>query len=108
MNAPGTTADWPSAFSTVTDTGPAAAAGALQVTEFAETATLVAFAVPNLTVAPVWKPEPAIVTGVPPAAGPALGATGRAPWMRVLTGGATAATSVRSALRDAHVPQDPN
>ena len=39
------------------------------------TVTLVASAPPNVTVAPDWKPVPAIVTGEPPPTLPLLGET---------------------------------
>jgi hypothetical protein len=38
------------------------------------TTTLVAAVPPRLTVAPDWNPVPVMVTAVPPAAGPELGA----------------------------------
>jgi hypothetical protein len=64
---------------TVTVTAPAALAGVLQVREFplAATATLVAAALPNVTVTTplVAKPDPLTVTGVPPEVGPVFGFT---------------------------------
>jgi hypothetical protein len=39
------------------------------------TATLLAFELPNSTVAPLRKLEPEMVTAVPPAAGPVFGLT---------------------------------
>jgi hypothetical protein len=61
---------------TVTVTAPALPAGvvAVIVVPFT-TATLVAAALPNVTVAPAAKFVPVIVTPVPPATGPLLGAT---------------------------------
>jgi hypothetical protein len=57
----------------VTTTDPALAAGDLHVIEVAvTTATLVAATDPNFTVAPEMKPVPVMVTGVPPAIGPAV------------------------------------
>jgi hypothetical protein len=60
---------------TVTSTTPAPA-GAAAVICVAETkVTLVAGTVPNLTVDAVVKPDPSIVTTLPPAAGPEVGLT---------------------------------
>jgi hypothetical protein len=61
---------------TVTVAAPALPAGvvAVIVVPFATT-TLVAAAPPNVTVAPLAKFVPVIVTAVPPAAGPLFGAT---------------------------------
>jgi hypothetical protein len=61
---------------TVTVTAPAVPAGvvAVIVVLFATT-TLVAAAAPNVTVAPVAKFVPVIVTAVPPATGPLFGDT---------------------------------
>lgn len=61
---------------TVTVTAPAAFAGVVAViVVLFVTTTLVAAAVPNVTVAPDAKFVPVIVTDVPPAAGPLLGDT---------------------------------
>jgi hypothetical protein len=61
---------------TVTVTAPALPAGvvALMVVAFT-TATLVAAALPNVTVAPAAKFVPVIVTAVPPANDPLFGLT---------------------------------
>jgi hypothetical protein len=68
---------------TVTVTAPALPAGvvAVMVVLFTTT-TLVAAVPPNVTVAPVAKFAPVIVTAVPPAAGPLFGLT-------LVTAGAT-------------------
>ena len=65
-----------SGFITVTVTAPAACAGvvAVIVVPFVTT-TFVAAVPPNVTVAPVTKFVPVIVTAVPPATGPLFGAT---------------------------------
>ena len=61
---------------TVTVTAPALPAGVVAVICVPlTTTTLVAAAVPNVTVAPEAKLVPVIVTVVPPAAGPLLGLT---------------------------------
>jgi hypothetical protein len=61
---------------TVTVTGPALPAGALAVmVVLFTTTTLVATPAPNVTVAPVAKFVPVIVTAVPPAANPLFGDT---------------------------------
>jgi hypothetical protein len=61
---------------TVTVTAPALPAGVVAVIWVAlTTATLVAAAAPNVTVAPVAKFVPVIVTAVPPAVGPLFGDT---------------------------------
>jgi hypothetical protein len=61
---------------TVTVTAPALPAGVVAVIDVAlTTTTLVAAVLPNVTVAPVAKFVPVIVTAVPPAAGPLLGLT---------------------------------
>ena len=69
--------DVPAALDTVTSTEPDVPAGAVAVTEVPAgfTTTPVAAAVPKDTVAPGTKPEPASVTVVPPATGPASGET---------------------------------
>lgn len=74
----------PPGFVTVTVTAPRLPAGvvAVIVVELTTT-TLVAAALPNVTVAPVAKFVPVIVTAVPPPAGPLLGDT------LVTVGGAT-------------------
>ena len=61
---------------TVTVTAPALPAGAVAVIEvLLTTTTLVAAVPPNVTVAPVAKFVPVIVTAVPPAVGPLFGDT---------------------------------
>ena len=61
---------------TVTDTAPAVPAGVVAVICVAlTTVTLVAAVVPNVTVAPVAKFVPVIVTAVPPAVEPLFGET---------------------------------
>jgi hypothetical protein len=60
----------------VTVTAPALPAGVVAVMlVLLTTTTLVAAAPPNVTVAPAAKFVPVIVTAVPPAVGPLLGAT---------------------------------
>lgn len=67
---------WPSGLATTRSTLPALRAGAVAVIDVAlDTATAVAAAVPNDTVAPGRKPAPVIVTTVPPVSGPDVGAT---------------------------------
>jgi hypothetical protein len=65
-----------SGFVTTTFLAPAVPAGvvAVIVVEFT-TVTPVADAPPTVTVAPVWKPVPVIVIGVPPVTNPELGDT---------------------------------
>src|SRR5204863_9694461 len=66
----------PSGFVTVTSTVPSACAGVLAVIDVAlATLTFVAAVPPKATVAPLTKFVPLIVTDVPPAIGPLLGAT---------------------------------
>jgi hypothetical protein len=61
---------------TVTVTAPALPAGVVAVIEvLLTTTTFVAAVLPNFTVAPDAKFVPAIVTAVPPAAGPLFGVT---------------------------------
>jgi hypothetical protein len=61
---------------TVTVTAPAVPTGVVAVIVVAfTTTTLVAAALPNVTVAPVTKLVPVIVTAVPPAVDPLLGLT---------------------------------
>jgi len=61
---------------TVTVTAPAACAGVVAVIEvLLTTTTLVAAVPPNVTVAPLTKFVPVIVTPVPPAVDPLLGLT---------------------------------
>jgi hypothetical protein len=61
---------------TVTVAAPAACAGVVAVIlVLLTTTTLVAAVPPNVTVAPVAKFVPVIVTAVPPAAGPFFGDT---------------------------------
>ena len=65
----------PSLLVTTTFTAPAACAGVVAVIDVALTTTTpVAGVPPRLTVAPATKPVPVIVTGVPPAVGPLVGA----------------------------------
>ena len=66
----------PPGFVTVTVTLPAAFPGVVAVMLVPlVTETLVAAALPNVTVAPEWKFVPAIVTIVPPTVAPILGET---------------------------------
>jgi hypothetical protein len=61
---------------TVTVTAPALPAGVVAVIEVLfTTTTLLAAALPNVTVAPVAKFVPVIVTAVPPPTGPLFGDT---------------------------------
>jgi len=61
---------------TVTVTAPALPAGVVAVIEvLLTTTTLLAAVPPNVTVAPLAKFVPVIVTAVPPATGPLFGAT---------------------------------
>src|ERR1051325_8136568 len=63
-----------SGFVTVTSTVPGACAGLIAVIDVAlTTTTLVAAVPPIVTLAPVWKPLPVIVTWVPPRIEPMLG-----------------------------------
>jgi hypothetical protein len=63
-------------FVTVTVTAPALPAGVVAViVVLFTTTTLVPAVLPNFTVAPAAKFVPVIVTAVPPAGGPLLGAT---------------------------------
>lgn len=65
---------WLSGFATITLTAPAAWAGVAAVIEMPLTrVTAVAGVPPKLTVAPVRKPDPAMVTLVPPAVVPETG-----------------------------------
>ena len=76
---------------TVTVTAPAVPAGVVAVIWVAlTTTTLVAAAVPNVTVAPAAKLVPVMVTAVPPAVEPVFGDT-------VVTVGAVEPTGVRKA-----------
>ena len=62
---------WLSGFATITLTAPAAWAGDVALIEMLLTkVTAVAGVPPKLTVAPVRKPDPAMVTIVPPAVVP--------------------------------------
>jgi hypothetical protein len=77
---------------TVTVTAPALPAGAVAVICVAlTTTTLVAAAAPNVTVAPVAKFVPVIVTAVPPAVDPLFGDT------LLTVGGAVPPDGVRKA-----------
>ena len=74
-----------SGLATATVTAPAGPPGVTAVIWVAlSTVKLVAAVPPKLTAVAPLKPEPVIVTDVPPAAGPVFGAT------VVITGGATA------------------
>ena len=76
MNTPVIRAVCPSGLATTTSTLPALRAGAVAVSDPEPlTLTALAAAVPNVTVAPETNPEPVIVTTVPPASGPDVGAT---------------------------------
>src|ERR1700722_15473540 len=67
---------WPPGLVTVTVATPALPAGVIAVICVPSTTwTLVAGVPPNVTVAPVPKFVPLIVTAVPPAVGPVLGET---------------------------------
>ena len=71
VNAAPLVADCPSVLVTVTSTAPAACAGEVTCREVAEPLDTVAGAPPNVTAVPgPPNPVPAIVTAVPPAAGP--------------------------------------
>jgi hypothetical protein len=64
----------PAVVTTVTSTVPAVSIGVLAVQDVDEEQdTLVPGVAPKLTVSPRAKPEPVIVTVVPPAVGPAVG-----------------------------------
>jgi hypothetical protein len=63
----------PSGFATTTFTDPAAREVVVPVIAVGLVVATVNAAPPNATVAPVWKPLPAIVTDVPPAVGPLVG-----------------------------------
>ena len=65
---------WLSGLATITLTAPAACAGVVAVIETLLTnVTAVAGVPPKLTVAPDWKPVPAMLTLVPPAIVPDTG-----------------------------------
>jgi hypothetical protein len=67
---------WVSGLVTTTSTAPAAWAGVMAVIDVAlSTLTPVAASPPKVTVAPVTNPVPVMVTEVPPAGRPAVGAT---------------------------------
>ena len=67
---------WPSLFSTLTLTAPAACEGVVAVIVVAlTTVTAVAAVPPMVTVGPAMKPVPVIVTAVPPLVVPEIGAT---------------------------------
>src|ERR1700758_2788914 len=67
---------WPSALVTVTVAAPAPLAGVVAViVELFTTATLAAAVPPNVTVAPLAKFVPVIVTDVPPPVEPLFGLT---------------------------------
>ena len=67
--------DWVSGLVTTTLFVPAVPAGVIAVSEVALTkTTFVAALPPIVTVAPLTKPVPVIVTAVPPAIGPLFGA----------------------------------
>ncbi len=74
--SPALVVEVPPGVVTVMSTVPAAPAGEVTVMVVGETTvTPVPGLAPNLTVAPVTKPVPVTVTEVPPAVGPAFGAT---------------------------------
>src|SRR5581483_4488647 len=76
VNAVVAVALWPSRLVTVTFTAPAAWAGVVAViVVLLTTLTLVAAVPPTLTVAPVAKPVPVIVSAVPPVVEPVAGDT---------------------------------
>lgn len=82
MKLTGEVAVWPSGFVTITLTAPAAWAGVVASIEVElETITDVAAVPPKVTVAPVWKFAPVMVTTVPPNVVPELGN------MEVMVGG---------------------
>src|SRR5512141_2496986 len=56
-----------------TSTGPGACGGVVARICDDVTDVTVAGLPPNVTVAPAWKPDPAMVTGVPPMEGPVFG-----------------------------------
>ena len=64
-----------SGFVTVTSTAPAACAVVVPVMLVALTVDTASADPPNETVAPDWKPVPAMLTDVPPALAPVLGVT---------------------------------
>ena len=64
---------WVSGLVTTTGTVPAAWAGVVAIMVVLVTAVTVAADPPNVTVAPVRKPVPLIVTDVPPAGDPPEG-----------------------------------
>jgi hypothetical protein len=73
INPPVSVAE-PPEIATTTFLAPAVPAGVTAVMEVAlTTVTLVAATPPIVTVAPLIKPVPVIVTGVPPTSGPAFG-----------------------------------
>ena len=76
MNPPAKAPLCPPGLLTVTSTAPALPAGVVAVICVPlTTTTLVAAALPNVTVAPVTKFAPVIVTAVPPAVVPLFGLT---------------------------------
>ena len=66
---------WVSGFVTTTVTPPAACGLVVPEMLVALRVETVTAAPPRATVAPVWKPLPAIFTAVPPRVGPLVGAT---------------------------------
>jgi hypothetical protein len=56
-----------------TSTGPAACGGVVARICDDVTEVMVPGFPPNVTIAPAWKPDPVMVTGVPPMEGPVLG-----------------------------------
>ena len=98
--SPGTVPEVPPAVVTCTSTVPAPCAGDVAVIDVAEfTVTPVAAVPPKLTVAPVRKFVPVIVTDVPPPVGPDVGTID-------VTAGATALYVNWSAPEVADVPPD--
>src|SRR5262249_11645685 len=91
----------PPGFLTVTATGPAVPAGVVAVIWVPLiTVTFVAATLPNVTVAPVTKFIPTIVTAVPPVAGPLLGLT-------LLTVGTGPETAENATICMTHGPEEP-
>ncbi len=76
VNPPTSVADVESGFVTTTSTAPAACRGVVAVIwNWLTTTMLVAGEPPNVTVAPLWKRTPEMVTGVPPLVDPEFGVT---------------------------------
>ncbi len=75
MNPPASVLVWLSGFVTMTSAGPAVPGGVVAMIDVDVTVPTVAAAPPNVTVAPLAKSVPLIVTLVPPAVGPLVGNT---------------------------------